>query len=189
MDLVDHYGGTMLIFFLAVVEMAVIAWLYGLEDWCHDVEFMVQRRVGLYWRLCWGLITPLFMIVVFLYSLSNYKWPTYSGRDYPAEALICGVLVFLVGISQVIIWGAWTLTRTDSVNMDIWTRIQNAAKSSLLWGPCADSTRKAWLQYKKEAKARRKTIMQARNHSKIISYLFVLLGLYDDFVPIETTKL
>ena len=73
LGLVDYYGGTFLIFLLAIVEMIGIFWIYGLENFCHDIEYMSKRHVTVYWRLCWNVITPIFMIVVFIYSLfGNY---------------------------------------------------------------------------------------------------------------------
>lgn len=188
MDLVDHYGGTFLIYVLAIIEMMVIFWIYGLQDWCNDLEFMVQRRVGLYWRLCWGLITPLFMIAVFIYSLVEYKWPTYSGKQYPNDALICGIFVFAFGFSQVLIWATWTVAE-DSTQKSLWTKITNAAKPSSQWGPSAEHTRKAWLKYKEESKNRREDIIYAKNHSSIVRKLYVLFGLYDDFIQLDNTRL
>ncbi|XP_065093536.1 sodium-dependent nutrient amino acid transporter 1 isoform X3 [Ochlerotatus camptorhynchus] len=188
LDLVDHYGGTFLIYVLAIVEMIVIFWIYGLQDWCSDLEFMVQRRVGIYWRLCWGLITPLFMIAVFIYSLVEYKWPTYSGKQYPNDALICGIIVFAFGFSQVLIWATWTVTE-DSTQTSLWTKITSAAKPSSQWGPSAEHTRKAWLKYKEESKNRREDIIYAKNHSSIVRKLYVLFGLYDDFIQLDNTRL
>ncbi|EJY57747.1 AAEL008424-PB [Aedes aegypti] len=188
LDLVDHYGGTFLIYVLAIIEMVAIFWIYGLDNWCNDIEFMVQRRVGLYWRLCWGLITPLFMIAVFIYSLVEYKWPTYSGQQYPGEALICGIFVFIFGILQVLIWAVWTVTG-DSTKESVWGKITKAAKPSSQWGPCTEHTRKAWLKYKEEAKSRRDDIIYAKNHSSIVRKLCVLFGMYDDFIQLDSTRL
>lgn len=168
--------------------MVAIFWIYGLDNWCNDIEFMVQRRVGLYWRLCWGLITPLFMIAVFIYSLVEYKWPTYSGQQYPGEALICGIFVFIFGILQVLIWAVWTVTG-DSTKESVWDKITKAAKPSSQWGPCTEHTRKAWLKYKEEAKSRRDDIIYAKNHSSIVRKLCVLFGMYDDFIQLDSTRL
>ncbi|XP_062539239.1 sodium-dependent nutrient amino acid transporter 1 isoform X1 [Armigeres subalbatus] len=188
LELVDHYGGTFLIYVLAIFEMVAIFWVYGLGNWCYDLEFMVQRRVGLYWRLCWGLITPLFMIAVFIYSLVEYKWPTYSGQQYPDEALICGLIVFAIGASQVLIWAVWIVAR-DSTKESVWAKIAKASKPGPQWGPCADNTRKAWLKYKEEAKTRRDDLIYAKNHSPIVRKLCVLFGLYDDFIVQDSTNL
>ena len=37
LTLVDHFGGTFLVFALAIVEIIAIFWIYGLENICNDL--------------------------------------------------------------------------------------------------------------------------------------------------------
>lgn len=54
---------------------------------CRDVEFMIGHRPGAYWRLCWGFITPVFMLIILIYFIITYKPLTYNGVAYPATYL------------------------------------------------------------------------------------------------------
>ncbi len=36
LNLVDHYGGTFLVFALAIVQLTGVMWVYGLENFCWD---------------------------------------------------------------------------------------------------------------------------------------------------------
>lgn len=83
LNLVDYYGGTLLIFCLAIFETAGIFWIYGLENCCWDIEFMTGRKTSLYWRLCWAFVTPVLMAIIFIYSMATIKPLQYSGWDYP----------------------------------------------------------------------------------------------------------
>lgn len=47
---------------------------------------MSGRNPGLYWRLCWGIITPAVMITILLYTFVTYKPLTYRGYIYPDTA-------------------------------------------------------------------------------------------------------
>lgn len=85
LNLVDYFGGTLLIFCLAVFETAGIFWIYGLENCCWDLEFMTGRKTSLYWRTCWIFITPVLMAVIFIYSMATIKPLQYSGWDYPVS--------------------------------------------------------------------------------------------------------
>lgn len=58
-----------------------------MDRFCKDIEFMTGRRTGLYWRICWGLVTPLLMVVILLYTFITYKPLTYKEYEYP-EAVI-----------------------------------------------------------------------------------------------------
>nr|AAM13400.1 amino acid transporter [Aedes aegypti] len=173
---------------LAIIEMVAIFWIYGLDNWCNDIEFMVQRRVGLYVAAMLGSNNATFHDCRFHLFLVEYKWPTYSGQQYPGEALICGIFVFIFGILQVLIWAVWTVTG-DSTKESVWGKISKAAKPSSQWGPCTEHTRKAWLKYKEEAKSRRDDIIYAKNHSSIVRKLCVLFGMYDDFIQLDSTRL
>lgn len=59
----------------------------GVENFCLDLEFMTGRKTSGYWRVCWALITPIFMFTVFVYSMSIYEKLQYAGLDYPAIVL------------------------------------------------------------------------------------------------------
>lgn len=85
LTLVDEYGGVFLVLGLAIFEIVTIVWIYGLENICLDIEFMTKRHVGFYWRICWGIITPLCMIFLFLYALISYENPTYAAKNFPDE--------------------------------------------------------------------------------------------------------
>lgn len=86
LNLVDHFGGTFLIFVLGIAELIGIFWIYGLENLTNDVDFMISRRPGPYWRICWFLVTPLLMIVIFIYSMVTMKPLLFSGKTYPTAA-------------------------------------------------------------------------------------------------------
>lgn len=86
LNLVDHFGGTFLVFILAIFELMGVFWIYGLDNICDDVEFMLNRRPGQYWRICWVFITPIFMLIIFVYSMVTYEKLLYGGKTYPPAA-------------------------------------------------------------------------------------------------------
>lgn len=47
---------------------------------------MIGHKPGLYWKLCWGFITPTFMIVILIYFLITYRPLEYNGVAYPTTA-------------------------------------------------------------------------------------------------------
>nr|XP_017102484.2 sodium-dependent nutrient amino acid transporter 1 [Drosophila bipectinata] len=83
LTLVDFYGGTYVVFILAIFELAGIVWIYGLQNFCDDIEFMCNRRVSLYWRMCWSFFTPVMMIVIFIYSMVTIEPIQYSELYFP----------------------------------------------------------------------------------------------------------
>ena len=67
LDMVDHYGGTMLILGLASLEVIGIAWVYGTNVVTRDFNFMFETELSVYWRICWGFICPLLLPGLFIY--------------------------------------------------------------------------------------------------------------------------
>jgi solute carrier family 6 amino acid transporter-like protein 5/7/9/14 len=83
---VDYYAASFVVFVLASMEVTGVFWLYGLENFLDDVEFMLGKRPTVYWRLCWTLVTPLLLIAIFVYTVINLTPLTYGGVSYPDSA-------------------------------------------------------------------------------------------------------
>jgi solute carrier family 6 amino acid transporter-like protein 5/7/9/14 len=47
---------------------------------------MVGRKLSAYWRLCWGIVTPVLMIVILAYAITTMKPETYQGKFFPTSA-------------------------------------------------------------------------------------------------------
>lgn len=86
LELVDYYAGSFVVFILATLEITGIFWVYGLENFLDDVEYMLQRRPSMYWRLCWGVLTPLLLAVILIYTMATLRPLQYSGVYYPDSA-------------------------------------------------------------------------------------------------------
>lgn len=175
--LVDYFGGSFILFALAIVEVAGIFWIYGLEQFCFDLEFMVGRRVSVYWRFCWTIITPGFMIIIFVYSLIKLEVPKYGSQNQPMSAIIAGWILFSFGISQLLIWGIRLLCK-DRENTTFVYRLRNSIQPTLEWGPKNPTDRLRWIAYKKDAIAKRRNQATKSLHSTFQQKLNILLGRY-----------
>lgn len=74
----------------------------GLDNFCRDIEFMLGVKVGAYWRLCWGFVTPVFLIGILIYRLATLEPITYNGKAYPEIAYgECTKILFtlLIGLN------------------------------------------------------------------------------------------
>lgn len=86
MNLVDYYAASFIVFTFAFFEITGIFWVYGLENILDDIEFMIKKRPSIYWRLCWGVITPVLLALIFVYSLIDRKPLEYGHILYPDSA-------------------------------------------------------------------------------------------------------
>ncbi|KAK3878040.1 hypothetical protein Pcinc_009757 [Petrolisthes cinctipes] len=111
LTLLNHYAGGVPIFALMIFELVGVVWVYGLPRLLKDIEFMLNRKTGMYWKVCWGVFNPLFLIVVFIYSqatASPLKYGSYVfddvatgiGIGIATMAILMVPLMFLVQLYQ-----------------------------------------------------------------------------------------
>ncbi|CAG4956508.1 unnamed protein product [Parnassius apollo] len=157
LEIVDYYGGTFLILFCAIAEIVGIFWIYGLENFCLDIEFMLGIKTSIYWRFCWGIITPVMMIVVFIYALISYEALVFGGYyTYPTAGYVSGYLMLLVGIAFVPLVMILVMYKNRTGNF--WETFKQSFRSKPLWGPRSTATRHEWKLYKQEAIAEREKL-------------------------------
>ncbi|KAL9921350.1 sodium-dependent nutrient amino acid transporter 1-like isoform X1 [Glossina fuscipes] len=133
LTLVDYFGASMIALVLGIFELYVLGWVYGVDRLCKDAEFMMGRKVGLYWRWCWSVITPLIMTIILIYFLSTYTPLTYNNVSYPNWAYALGWTITAVGVLQLPLWLIVAVIRDPGVT---WReKFIGAFKPKHDWGP------------------------------------------------------
>ncbi len=72
--------------------------MYGLSILVRDIEFMLRRKIGLHWKICWGIIVPVGLSLILIMNMKDAG----SGqleRAYPPVAIACGWFLTTVGLS------------------------------------------------------------------------------------------
>ncbi|CAG4956519.1 unnamed protein product [Parnassius apollo] len=160
LELVDYYGGTFMRLFAAIVETIGVIWIYGLENLCLDIEFMLGLKTSFYWRICWGIITPFMMIAVFYYALVNTEALMFGGTyQYPREAYIAGSALQYTGMALIpifIIHALWKYRSNNFVET-----VKRAFSKKPTYGPRMPKLREEWKQFRRDAKYERE--LQRKN--------------------------
>jgi len=154
LEMVDYYGGTVLILALAAVEVMAIGWIYGTNTLTRDFNFMLKMQLNVYWRFCWGIFCPILLPLLFLYALF-----TQAGvPDIPYPAQIAGWIISAIGILLVpthILLSVCGDTDTESDTFiskvlatikqgDFRNNFKNAFLPNNQWGPCNIQEKKDW---------------------------------------------
>jgi len=160
LEMVDYYGGTVLILALVSVEVIAINWVYGTNQLARDFNFMLRMQLSVYWRFCWGILCPLLLPLLFLYVLF-----TQAGvPDIPFPAQVAGWIISLIGIVLVpthILLSVCGDTETESdtfISKVIATikqgqfghNFKNAFLPNNQWGPSNIEEKKDWQIYCEE---------------------------------------
>ena len=72
LQLMDKYAANWSVLIIAIGECILIAWIYGAEKFCGDVQRMIGRQSKLwvfFWSAMWRIITPA-ALVVRIFSIS-----------------------------------------------------------------------------------------------------------------------
>lgn len=63
LQLLDWYSSAIAVIVICLVEIIMVAYIYGIEMFRTDVEFMLGQRPSIFWKITWKFITPLVMLV------------------------------------------------------------------------------------------------------------------------------
>lgn len=55
--------------FAVLAETIAVSWIYGTDRFCADIKDMISFSPGIYWRVCWKFVAPLFLMVRYDRSL------------------------------------------------------------------------------------------------------------------------
>lgn len=79
----DFYGASFVALILAIIEIFTVSWIYGVDRFCDDIEFMLGKKTGVYWKICWKFVTPAAMTAIFAYFLITWQTPRYQSYEFP----------------------------------------------------------------------------------------------------------
>ncbi|XP_066997796.2 sodium-dependent serotonin transporter [Anabrus simplex] len=88
--LLNTFGPAISILFVVFVEAAGVCWFYGVERFSNDIEKMLGHRPGLFWRICWSYISPVFLLVIFIFSLLGDDGSLSDEALYPPWSIRVG---------------------------------------------------------------------------------------------------
>ncbi|XP_015590860.1 sodium-dependent nutrient amino acid transporter 1 isoform X2 [Cephus cinctus] len=166
LNLVDYFGGTFIIVFLASFEVVAISWVYGINNFMDDIEFMVGNRPSIYWRFCWSFLTPLMLFTILIYFLATMTPLTYNNETYPTAAYAVGWTLLVVGVIQFPIW----IIIVKMKNRDkSWLEL---LKPTSDWGPKNPKKRREWMDFKESRRIIREESLKNSTKAKIIATLF-----------------
>ena len=111
-DLFNNVSATWNIMLCALIEVVIVSWFYGVNNFLNDIKKMgirIPRIFEYYWRFTWCLLTPLsilFLIIMQFVQLKPYQNGEYV---YPFNIQVLAwlvpstsvVIILLMGIYQI----------------------------------------------------------------------------------------
>jgi len=95
-QLMDFYGASGIpILWCCFFQTIAIGWIFGVKKFANCVEQMTGFKPNLYWTLCWGVVAPGVMAVIFLFYCFRWEPVKYGTVEYPPWAHTIGFFMSL----------------------------------------------------------------------------------------------
>jgi len=91
--LIDKYDAIVALMFIALFEVTALCWMYGAENISRDLENLTGRPTSKLLTLNWIYVSPLFILVLVIFTVLEFEQPTYGEYKFPAWALVIGWLI------------------------------------------------------------------------------------------------
>uniref|UniRef100_A0AAQ6AQB3 Transporter n=1 Tax=Amphiprion ocellaris TaxID=80972 RepID=A0AAQ6AQB3_AMPOC len=136
--LIDQFVASWVLLFLALLEVAGVAYIYGGNRFIKDIEMMLGKKTfafWLWWRACWFFISPCIIVVILVWSVITFVPPTYGEVPYPPWGLALGWLM----IAFILLWiPAVAVYKLIKAKGNPWKRLKSLCSPSDKWHPYLD---------------------------------------------------
>ncbi|XP_009897880.2 sodium-dependent neutral amino acid transporter B(0)AT1 [Dryobates pubescens] len=114
--LFDNFAGSIPLLIIAFCETFSVVYIYGIDRFNKDIEFMIGHKPNIFWQVTWRVISPLIMLVIFLFyfvvkvneELLYSVWdPSYEDFPKPQKTEYPGwvyvIIVIIAGVPSLVI--------------------------------------------------------------------------------------
>lgn len=147
LELVNHYGGGFIIFILIVFELAAVHWVYGVNNFSRDIEFMLGKKTGIYWKVCWAGLIPVLLIIIFIYSQITAKPLTSGSYVFGTGANAFGICLAVLACLMVPIFFAVEVLRRRGITSNLWEAVKETFRPTSDWCPKDPILRREYRQF------------------------------------------
>ncbi|XP_008552116.1 sodium-dependent nutrient amino acid transporter 1 [Microplitis demolitor] len=165
-NLVDYYAGTFILIVLATCEVIGISWIYGVDNFLDDVEFMTNKRPFVFWRICWVFLTPILLCTIFIYFMISLDPLSYNNEYYPTSAYVAGWALVACGLGPTLVFLISSIIHSKKKTFS------DIFKPSDNWGPRNAETRERWKNFKLLKQQKRALDSKKNKISRIFTALF-----------------
>ncbi|XP_050519319.1 sodium-dependent serotonin transporter [Diabrotica virgifera virgifera] len=129
-NMLNVYGPGLAILFVVFVEAAGVCWIYGTDNFARDIEKMIGHRPGIFWRICWKYISPVFILIIFIFSLLSHEEMLGTEYHYPDWSLQVGYILTASSILCIPCYIIYKFAITPGNLIQRWKMIWQAEHSS-----------------------------------------------------------
>lgn len=69
---IDWYCASVSIILICLMEIIIVGWIYGIDNFIRDITFMMDIKMGVWWPFCWKYLTTAILVVSY-FSFNNFN--------------------------------------------------------------------------------------------------------------------
>ncbi|XP_055865027.1 sodium- and chloride-dependent glycine transporter 1-like isoform X2 [Biomphalaria glabrata] len=135
LNLLDWYIASFSVMLIVVIEVLVLAWIYGTECLYDDLQAMLGYRPCKVWVYFWKYLTPAFVLTLWTAGIVGFKT---IGSVYPGYASWAdgiGIFVAVLPILPIPLKMIWTLAKLEG---SFQQRLKQSIRPSPSWQPAVE---------------------------------------------------
>ncbi|CAG7723874.1 unnamed protein product [Allacma fusca] len=140
--LMDTFGSSLVLYVVVLTEVIVVGWIYGLRNFCNDIEFMLKQNLNWFWKLCWGIIIPGGLLFVLIYNFVTFETPKVGDVPLPTLAVSIGVAISILVISIIPTVALYVIFTRKT--RSCYKKLRASFSPSRLWGPKDTQLNEEW---------------------------------------------
>uniref|UniRef100_A0A8C5EN79 Transporter n=1 Tax=Gouania willdenowi TaxID=441366 RepID=A0A8C5EN79_GOUWI len=98
--LFDNFAGSIPLLVIGFCEMFAVVYIYGIDRFNKDIQFMIGHKPNLFWQITWRVISPLIMIVILVFYFVTQVTKSLTYLVWDQEAVILFLLVSKTSINM-----------------------------------------------------------------------------------------
>ncbi|CAH0557165.1 unnamed protein product [Brassicogethes aeneus] len=143
LQLFDWYSASIGVILICLVEVIIIGWIYGINNFVKDIEFMINEKLGKYWIISWKFTNPVILTLLLYTTIAYNSKISYRGEFYPDWAVNVGWCSCGVSVICIPMYIIYRLLYVE--NGDLCERVRVASHCVKEWGPANLDDLKDWV--------------------------------------------
>jgi len=135
-QIIDYYTAAISLMYIALFETIAIVWLYGVKRLSANIEDMTGQKPHIIFRICWMFVSPVLILIIWIFTLYDYEAPKYEDYDYPWWCVLLGWLIASLSILPIPVMAIMAISKAKGSN--ILSKIRNAATTTIDLCPCCN---------------------------------------------------
>ena len=140
--LVDFINADVIVPSIIIMEIIVVSYIYGIDRFTYDVNFMLNKELGIGFKILLGVIIPLTVVGFYIYFFVNFPDLEYNGVLFPRIAI--AAMWMLVVISWIAVPMAMIYYILSAESESISQKLYNGFNPTIEWGPQDINERHVW---------------------------------------------